>query len=138
MKPIAARGIGSLLLMLGVLASSGVASAQISGGISIGLGGGYGSYGSAPWLSNPFFLPHAPILAIVMGITYWLLAILGFIGIIGFVIAGIRYLLAFGNDKDAETAKAAMKYSIYGVIVALIGFVIIQAATTMLSAMGGF
>ena len=133
-----------LVLLLIIAAQSPIASAQVSGGISIGVGTGYGGgygagmYGGTPWLSNPFALPNAPILAIVMGITYWLLAILGFLGIIGFVIAGILYLLAAGDEKQAGTAKNALKYSIYGVITALLGFIIIRAATTMLDAMGGF
>jgi purine-cytosine permease-like protein len=63
----------------------------------------------------------------------WLLAILGIFGIIGFVISGILYLTAAGNDDQISTAKNAMKYSIIGVIVALLGFVIIQAVNTLLS-----
>ena len=63
----------------------------------------------------------------------WLLAILGIFGSIGFVISGILYLTAAGNDDQISTAKNAMKYSIIGVIVALLGFVIIQAVNTLLS-----
>jgi hypothetical protein len=63
----------------------------------------------------------------------WLLAILGIFGIIGFVISGILYLTAAGTDDQISTAKNAMKYSIIGVIVALLGFVIIQAVNTLLS-----
>jgi hypothetical protein len=62
----------------------------------------------------------------------WLLAILGFLGIIGFVIAGILYLTAAGDEDQIGKAKNAMMYSIIGVIVALLGFVIIQAVNNWL------
>ena len=51
---------------------------------------------------------------------------------IGFVIAGILYLTAAGNESQAEKAKNAMTYSIIGVIVALVGYVIIQAVSAWL------
>lgn len=62
----------------------------------------------------------------------WLLGILGFIAVIGFVISGILYLTAAGNDTQLEKAKNAMTYSIVGVIVALMGWVIVQAVNTWL------
>ncbi len=79
-------------------------------------------------------LPDAPIYDIIAGAMDWLLAILGFIAIIGFVISGILYLTAAGNTKQIETAKTAMWYSILGVIVALVGYVIILAVDSWLSA----
>jgi multisubunit Na+/H+ antiporter MnhB subunit len=72
-------------------------------------------------------LPVDSIYSIIMRTMDWLLAILGFIGIIGFVIAGILYLTAAGNEEQIEKAKSAMMYSILGIVVALIGFVIIKA-----------
>lgn len=63
----------------------------------------------------------------------WLLGILGFIAIIGFVISGILYLTAAGNEAQIEKAKNAMTFSIVGVIVALMGWVIVQAINAWLS-----
>ncbi|MDD5652164.1 MAG: hypothetical protein PHX98_02070, partial [Candidatus Moranbacteria bacterium] len=57
----------------------------------------------------------------------------GFIAIIGFVIAGIMYMTSAGDDDRIKTAKNAMKWSIVGVIVALMGFVILQAVDALLS-----
>lgn len=62
----------------------------------------------------------------------WLLGILGFIAVIGFVISGILYLTAAGNESQIEKAKSAMTYSIVGVIVALMGWVIVQAVQAWL------
>lgn len=72
-------------------------------------------------------LPQDSIFGIIQRTMNWLLAILGFIGVIGFVIAGILYLTAAGDEGQIDKAKNAMMYSIIGIIVALIGFVIIRA-----------
>ena len=63
----------------------------------------------------------------------WVLTIFGFIAIIAFVVAGIMYLTAAGDDGRIKTAKTAMTWSIVGVIVALVGYVIIIAADFLLS-----
>ena len=78
-------------------------------------------------------LPGDSIYLIISRTMNWLLAILGFIGIIGFVISGILYLTAAGDESQAEKAKNAMTYSIIGIIVALMGWVIIQAIGNWLS-----
>jgi hypothetical protein len=63
----------------------------------------------------------------------WALSIFGFLGIIGFVISGVWYLLAAGDETLAKRAKNGMLYSIIGVVVGLIGLVIIFAANSLLS-----
>lgn len=72
-------------------------------------------------------LPTGTIYNIISATLQWLLGILGFIAVVGFVISGILYLTAAGNESQIEKAKSAMTYSIVGVIVALMGYVIIQA-----------
>jgi hypothetical protein len=78
-------------------------------------------------------LPEGTITEIISKIMSWLLGLVGFLGVIGFAIAGILYLTAAGDDDRIQTAKKAMLWSIVGVIVALLGVVIIQAADKMLS-----
>lgn len=77
-------------------------------------------------------LPEGSITGIVSNFMTWILGLVGLLGIIGFAIAGILYLTAAGDDDRISTAKRAMTWSIVGVIVALLGVVIIQAANTML------
>lgn len=62
----------------------------------------------------------------------WLLGIVGFLGIIAFVISGIQYLTSAGDDDQISTAKRNMKYSIIGVVVALSGMIVITAVTAFL------
>jgi hypothetical protein len=82
--------------------------------------------------------PTGSIIGIIVATMNWLLAILGFLGIIGFVIAGILYLTAAGDEDQIGKAKNAMMYSIIGVIVALLGFVIIQAVNAWLGTSASF
>lgn len=77
--------------------------------------------------------PTGTISGIIKTTMDYLLGILGFLGIIGFVIAGILYLTAAGDEDRMKMGKNAMVWSILGVIVALLGFVIIQAVTTWLN-----
>jgi len=83
-------------------------------------------------------LPNSSIMEIVSNFMRWLLGIVGFIGVIGFAIAGILYLTAAGDEDRIATAKRAMTWSIVGVIVALLGVVIIVAAQGLLGAQDSF
>lgn len=94
--------------------------------------------GSGTWTSSlsslktTTGLPNATITDIIKNIMLWLLYILGFIGIIGFVISGVMYLLSAGDETMAGRAKKGMTYSIIGIIVALSGLVIITAVSAIL------
>jgi hypothetical protein len=83
-------------------------------------------------------LSEKPVVDIVKNVMNWLLAIFGFIAIIGFAISGIQYLTSAGDEKMIETAKRNMKWSIVGVVVALSGFVIIKAVDAALNANPNF
>ncbi len=77
-------------------------------------------------------LSNTSVETILKNFMNWTLAIFGFLGIIAFVISGMQYLMAAGDESTIETAKRNMKYSIIGIAVALSGFVIIQAISTAL------
>ena len=77
-------------------------------------------------------LPAGSIVGIITSGMNWLLVIVGILGVIGFVIAGIIYLTAAGDEDQIGKGKKAMIYSIIGVIVALLGVVVIQAVNSML------
>ena len=77
-------------------------------------------------------LPTGTVKNIITKIMMWALGLVGIIGIIGFIISGVLYLTAAGDEKKMGTAKNAMTYSIIGVVVALMGYVVIQAVDAML------
>lgn len=82
-------------------------------------------------------LPENTVSGVLSGVLSWLLGIFGLLALIGFIISGIQYLTSAGNDSMLETAKRNMTWSIVGVIVALSGFVIIQAIDLALRGTGG-
>ena len=110
-----------------------LAMGQWKGGTSSGTntpnigGGGYNEAQGSD-------LPDSSIYGIILGIMNWLLIMIGIFGVIGFVIAGIFYLTAAGNEDQMKKGKDSMTWSIIGVIVGLMGYVIIQAVDKMLNA----
>lgn len=83
-------------------------------------------------------LPSPPggIRQILANLLMWILGIFGMLAILAFVVSGIQYFAAAGDEKMMETAKRNLIYSIIGVVVALSGFVIIMAVDTALR--GGY
>ncbi len=98
-------------------------------------------FGGSGWNVGNYYgtgLPSGSITGIIRNLLMWLLMIFGFLGIIGFVISGIMYILAAGEEGTMEKAKSAMKWSIVGVAVGLLGIVVIQAVTLALNGIAGF
>lgn len=77
-------------------------------------------------------LEDTPISQVITTLMEWLLYLVGFLGVIAFVISGILYLTAAGDDDKIDKAKTTMIYGIVGVIVALMGLIIINAVNTWL------
>ena len=83
-------------------------------------------------------LPRAQLGSIIANIAFWLLAIFGFVAVIGFIISGLMYFLSAGDEDRQKIAKNAMIYSITGVVVGLAGLVVIYAVNFFLGGSGGF
>lgn len=77
-------------------------------------------------------LPKGSLFDIISNIMNWLLGLLGVFAIIGFVISGILYLTAAGDEAQQKKAKAQMTWSIMGVLVALAGWVVVTAVQALL------
>lgn len=78
--------------------------------------------------------PIDGIYGIISNILDWLLTLVGIAGVIGFIISGLMYLASAGDDTKMKTAKNAMMASIYGIIVALSGVIVLTAVDYMLNA----
>ncbi len=53
----------------------------------------------------------------------------GFVGIAAFlflVVAGVRYLTAYGDEEAAEKAKNQAKFALVGLVIALLAFTIVS------------
>jgi len=62
--------------------------------------------------------PYGGIKEIAENFLSWLLGIIGLIALIAFVISGIQYFMAAGNETTAQTAKRNMTYTIIGITLA--------------------
>ena len=132
--------IGFAFSPVSALAEWGVGYNSATGGVNVGIGsngsgaGNVWSGGMGGWsLTNPYGLPSGSLLGIASNLLFWLLAIFAILGVIGFVISGIFYLVAAGDEGTMEKGKEGMKWSIIGIIIGLSGFIIIQAANSLLS-----
>ena len=125
----------AFLFML-VTAATALPKAASAFSFSIGIGTDSSTGTTAPGfaLSSSYGLPSGSIFGILSNLLNWLLAIFAILGIVGFVLSGILYLTAAGDEGQIDKAKEAMKYSIMGILVGLIGFVVMQAVYSMLSA----
>lgn len=62
----------------------------------------------------------------IAAILNWLLLFVGIVAIVMFVVGGILYLTAAGNEEQAEKAKNTITYAIIGLIVVLISYVLVR------------
>ena len=117
-----------------------IGSGSSGSGFSLSIGSGSGSGGGGWNVGNymGFGVPAGSITGILLNILLWILYIFGIIGIIGFVISGILYLTAAGDEDRMGSAKKALYYSIIGVIVGLVGVVILQAVNLALNSSANF
>ena len=77
-------------------------------------------------------LEDTSIYTIITTVLNWLLLIVTVLAVIGFVISGIMFVTAGGSDRG-EDAKKWLTYSIMGIIVALIGYIVVNVVNSLLS-----
>ncbi len=68
---------------------------------------------------------------IVIKVISWLLRILAALAVMVLIIAGMMYILSGGDEGKASTAKTWILYAIIGLIIALLGWVIVNLATQL-------
>ncbi len=76
-------------------------------------------------------LNNTSVAKIIFTVLQWLLLILTFLAVMGFVISGIMYITAGGSDR-ADAARQWLTYSIIGIIVALLGYVMTTFISTII------
>lgn len=78
-------------------------------------------------------LSSASIYDILANLFSWLMGLFTTFAVIAFVVSGIQYFMAAGDEGMAETAKHNATYAIVGIIVGLSGFIVIKAIAAALS-----
>lgn len=81
-------------------------------------------------------LSSQTVSGILTNTMQYLLYIVGILGVIGFVISGIFYLTAAGDEGQIKKAKSIMTSSITGIVVALLGVIILTAVKNLLTGTG--
>ena len=72
-------------------------------------------------------LSSASVFTVAVTVMLWLLGLANVLGILAFVVSGIQYLTAVGDEDQISTAKRNMKYAIIGIVVTLSGYMIVTA-----------
>lgn len=125
--------VKEVLFFVSVLIFSGFLFSSLgSDAYAIGPSNGGWNSGFSATQSSTGGLSDAPISVVVATFMRWLLYLVGFLAVIAFVISGILYLTAAGDDERIERAKTTMIYAIVGVIVALMGLIIVNAVDSWL------
>ena len=73
-----------------------------------------------------------PIAAVLEKFLNWLLGIFGFLAIIAFIIAGVLYLTAQGDESQIQRAKKMVVYGVVGIVIGLAGVIIVRTIDTLL------
>lgn len=76
-------------------------------------------------------LADTSVYDIIYTVLNWLLLIITVLAVIGFVISGIMFVTAGGSSRG-EDAKKWLQYSIFGIIVALIGYIVVNVVNSIL------
>lgn len=83
-------------------------------------------------------LSNAPVYVILSNIFSWLMGLFTTLAVLAFVISGIQYLMAAGDESLAKSAKSNATNAVLGIIVGLSGFIIIKAIAAALAGQGYF
>ena len=81
-------------------------------------------------------LANSSIFNLVQNAMNWLLGLVGVLAVIAFVISGILYLTAAGDEEQIEKAKTTMMYASIGLVVAFLGLIVVNAISGLTGAGG--
>ena len=70
-------------------------------------------------------------------VTSVLLFLVGALAVIMIIIGGLRYVLSGGNSSSVTAAKNTILYAIVGLVVAILGYAVIQFVVGSLTGDGG-
>ena len=101
-------------------------------GPKCGTGGNFQDIGGVCFPTNTG-LSNASISTILANIFSWLMGLFTTLAVVAFVISGVQYFLASGDEGMAEKAKENATHAAIGIIVGLSGFIIIKAIAAALS-----
>ncbi len=127
-----ANGFDSLSVTTNSGNNTGLANNQTTTGVnSVGCENGEKIGGVC--FPNDTGLSGASITDILENLFSWLMGLFTTLAVMAFVVSGVQYLTAAGNQDLMESGKRNVQYSMLGVLVGLSGFVIVRAIAAALS-----
>lgn len=81
----------------------------------------------------PGYAGSGPVIAVIFYFLNWILSVFMLLAVIAFVITGVQYLMAAGDQSRAETAKRNFMYSMIAVAIVGAGLIIIRTINWILS-----
>jgi hypothetical protein len=79
-------------------------------------------------------LTNMSVFQLVTKVMNWMLGILGVLAVVFFVVSGIFYITANGDQEQIDKAKNIMLYAIIGLVIALVGLIIVNAVAGLTGA----
>lgn len=77
----------------------------------------------------PSALPQQSISQIIQNVTNVLLFVVGAAAVIGIIYGGFTYVTSGGDENRLRQAKEAIIYSVVGLVIALLSFLIVSFVT---------
>lgn len=74
------------------------------------------------------------IAGLIIRITNWLIGLVALLAMLSLVVGGIKFILAFGSEDKLRSAKTIIFWSVAGLAVVILGYVIIRQVATILGA----
>ncbi|MBD3300608.1 MAG: hypothetical protein GF347_04625 [Candidatus Moranbacteria bacterium] len=77
------------------------------------------------------------IMEVVSNVVRFIFLIIAGIGVIGFVIGGLMYLVSIGNQEKMEQAKRHLNYAIIGLAIAIGSFALVMLINSLFGGQAG-
>ena len=85
--------------------------------------------------TDSYGLAHnSSVNSVLVGVLYKVLGFIASLAILMIVVSGIMYMISGGDNGKVETAKNWLTYSVIGLVVALLGYVIVKTVSGALGA----
>lgn len=74
----------------------------------------------------------ATVTAVVLKAVRFILQFLGSLAVLMIIVGGLMYMTSAGDDRKIDTAKNLLTYAIYGLVIALLAYVIVYVLSKAL------
>jgi hypothetical protein len=121
-------------ILIGTGGTGGFTPGTVGGVSAVVCGPGFNAIGGVCFPMNTGLAnPQGGIGQILGNLFIWLMGLFTTLAVLAFVLSGIQYFLASGDESMAEKAKENAVNAIIGIIVGLSGFIIIKAISAALT-----